>query len=130
MAEVLAPWVLRHGLGVHVDPDKALGIDVSVKREETVLGAIKSGEILIQRSLGKLTVHTVRPTMVLAGQDVVLAIILDNDGKSTVTADVVKAPDSTLCISDEEEIETSFSISNPGASLVEAHLVSEQDPFL
>jgi len=130
LAEVLAPRVLRDRLGIHVDPDKALGIDVGVKREETVLGAIETRKILIKRSLGKLTVHTIRPAVILAGQDVVLAIILDNNGKSTVTADVVKAPDSTLRISDEEEVETSFSVSHPGSSLVEAHLVGEQDPFL
>lgn len=129
-SSALIPGNLRLGLSIHIDPDETLVIDMDVKREKTVLGAIKARKILVQRSLGKLSVHTVGPAVVLARQDVVLTIVLDNDRKSSVTADVVETADSTLSVADEEEIKTSFSVANPGASLLEAHLVSKQNPFL
>lgn len=127
---VLIPGNLRLGLSIHVDPDETLVINMDVEREKTVLGSVKARKILVQRGLGKLSIHTVGPAVVLARQDVVLTIVLDNDRESSVTADVVETADSTLSVADEEEIKTSFSITNPGASLLEAHLVSKQNPFL
>ena len=127
---VLIPGNLRLGLSIHVDPDETLVINMDVEREKTVLGSVKARKILVQRSLGKLSVHTVGPAVVLARQDVVLAIVLDNNREGSVAADVVETADSTLSVTDEEEIKTSFGITNPGASLLEAHLVSKQNPFL
>jgi hypothetical protein len=124
------PGDFRLGLGIHVDPDKALLIDVSVKREQAVLGSVKTRKILVQRSLGKLSVHTIGPAVVLARQDIVLAVILDNNREGSVTADVVETPDGALGIANEEKVKASFSVANPRASLLKSHLVCEQDPFL
>jgi hypothetical protein len=129
-SSVLIPGDLRLCLSIHVDPDKTLVINVNMKREKTVLGSIKARKILVQRSLGKLSVHTVGPAVVLARQDVVLTIVLDNDRKGSVTADVVETADSTLSVADEEEIKTSFSVADPRASLLKSHLVSKENPFL
>jgi hypothetical protein len=68
--------------------------------------------------------------VVLAGQDSVLAIVFHDNWEGSVPADVVETSDSTLSILDEKEIETSFSVTDPRASLLKSHLVGEQDPFL
>jgi hypothetical protein len=124
------PGKLRLGLGIHVNPDKTLFIDVDVEREQAVLRSVKARKILVERGLGKLSIHTIGPAVVFARQDIVLAIILNNDWEGSVTADIVEALDCALGIANEEEVEACFSIADPGASLLESHLVCKQDPFL
>lgn len=57
--EVLLPRDLGHGLGVKVDPDEAVAVDVHVDGEQAVLGLVEARELLISRCLGQVATETI-----------------------------------------------------------------------
>ena len=61
-----------------------------MNREKTVLGLLEVLELLITRCLRKLAVQTVRPAVVLAGEDLCVATVFLDDGVCAVSAYVVE----------------------------------------
>lgn len=66
--EMLLPrlWVVG---AVEVDPDEAIGIDLEVNLEETVLALVESIKHIVVGGLGEVATQTIRPAVILAGKD-------------------------------------------------------------
>lgn len=126
--EFLFPADFWSLLRVQVDPDESIAVDTSVDWQQTVLGLVETGKILVPRCFGKLAVETVGPAVVSAREDLVGAFRFGYDRESTVPAHVVECVDVTGSVSRNNECESCNVETNPVTGVLDSDGVGDDLP--
>lgn len=109
--KVVGPGNFRLRTSIQVHPDKSILVNMDMEGQKAVRGLVESREILISRRLGELAVEAVRPPVVFARQDAVVALLLGNNGEGPVSADVVECVDGPGAIFSDDKFKASHLIS-------------------
>lgn len=109
----VGPGNFRLRTGVQVHPDESILVNVDMERQKAVGGLVESSEILISRGLGELAVEAVRPPVVFARQDAVVALLLGDNGEGPVSADVVECVDGSGAVLGDDKFKAGHLISQP-----------------
>lgn len=100
-----------------------------MNREQAVLRLVEPIKFLVARRLGQLAVESVRPTMVLASENLGRALISRYDWKCPMSANIVEGIDLPLTISSKHELEASDLELEPVSRLAESDLMGDELPF-
>lgn len=127
--KVILPRHFRRLLGIEIDPDEARAVNVHMNRKQTIILLLKSIQVLITRSFGQFPIQSIRPSVVFARENSRGAGIFGDDGKGTMSTDVVETIDFSLSVFDEKNVEACDGETEEIAGGDEAVLVREELPF-
>lgn len=128
VVKMLFPRHFGSLFGVHVDPDEAIGIDLDVDAEQTVLLLLVAFQILVSWSLGELSVQSIRPAVISASKDLCVAFFLLYDRVSPVSADVVEGIDVSSTVSVNDDIVTCDIEAEEVSGILDAGAVCHKEP--
>lgn len=129
--EMFLPRHFWDFIRIHIDPDKAINVDLEVDSEKTVLLLVEVAQLLVFRSFGKFAIQSVRPAVVSTGEDLgISGTLFLNDRVCTVSTHVVECVDIALSVTSDDEVETCKLITNPVAGFLQPHAVGDEEPPL
>jgi hypothetical protein len=127
--EIFIPgdWIRRR---VKINPYKAQCISMDMHGKQALILFLEPRDVIKLRGFGQFSIEAVRPSMIFARENPRVALVLRDEGKCTMAADIVKAVQVTHSVKAQHKGESSFLKPKKVAGLCEAQLVGNQDPFL